>query len=981
MNTKNTICRLIIILLASCISFAVNGQKYYFKHYDLEDGLLQSQVTSICQDNHKQLWIATLGGVDCFDSRQFTPFTVEDGLYENTCFAITKDNRGEIWCGSTKGITGFDRKELLGYPFINQPSGFGIRKILVDKNNLKWALSGKNLYQIQNDRLVKQTVVSGLEDVSAIQISSSGEIYAAVFHQGIYRLKNNRWDLCIKFPLSNNLSANAANELVYDLAFSKSDPDLVYFITAKQLYAYENGSLNVEPFNKNHPDFTCLKTANDSSLWIGTSKGACRYKDHKALFVNEKNGFTGVSIFCIYQDHDNNLWFGTDGAGLYKYATDGLRIFDGTQGLNNDAISCMEMTGKDEVYIATNGGGVFSKKNNQVVRVNFPGKNFDNLKINCLHKAPGNDLWIGTDNSGLWKKAGNKTLRIYPQKGDNPYVSFIAMMEDKDQQLWFATNIGCYYLKDNVLIKVNGINAYCSSLMSIGKDSVLAGTFSGVKMIVNKQVVTNFSPGDIKGLVLSLKYDKQYLFVGTNDRGIFIYNFQSGQHQHITASQGLSSNMVPGMQIINGELWAGTGRGINRYNIKIENNNIHITPAVFNGVPCECSVNGLLNIHDSLWVATTHGVNIYPINQHQPVPGLNVLIENVLVNIPGTPVYNANYRNGYKLPLSLSLPSSGKYISIKFQAIQFNDQKVYYRHQLEGLDRAYSNPVSDNSVDYPDLPPGPYTFKVKAVSVNGTESNVAEYHFSILPAFYQTIGFRMAVGMLILAVLLFIYFYKTYLDRKKRILITEIRLREQENIRIQTAEDFHDDLGNKLTRINMLAELLDSTISPELKNEKLLIGKIRTSASEMYIGAKNILWALNPANDNVGEVLNEIIQFSEGLFENMDLTFMIKPYDDEIEQIKLPLSHSHNMVLIFKELITNSLKHSKAKIVTFSIERISNEKICFTIADDGEGYRPDQLFTGNGLRNIRTRAKKLNGEILISSTPHAGTATRLIMPI
>jgi signal transduction histidine kinase len=147
----------------------------------------------------------------------------------------------------------------------------------------------------------------------------------------------------------------------------------------------------------------------------------------------------------------------------------------------------------------------------------------------------------------------------------------------------------------------------------------------------------------------------------------------------------------------------------------------------------------------------------------------------------------------------------------------------------------------------------------------------------------------------------------------------------------------------------------------------------------MYLGTKSILWALNPENDHLDEIVNEIEKFGHSLFENMNIMFTVSSNGDGISDMKLPLGYSHNITLIFKELMNNILKHSQANIVTFSYQLVSNSRICLTISDNGEGYRIDQLYEGNGLKNIQNRTKKINGEIIIDSCPGKGTTTKLIM--
>src|SRR5476651_2522879 len=103
MKIRRLILSLIHLIFVCFLSLNLNVQKYYFQHYDIGDGLIQSQVTSVCQDKNKQIWLTTLGGINCFDSKQFSAFTIDDGLTGNSCFSLTEDKKGIIWVGGEKG--------------------------------------------------------------------------------------------------------------------------------------------------------------------------------------------------------------------------------------------------------------------------------------------------------------------------------------------------------------------------------------------------------------------------------------------------------------------------------------------------------------------------------------------------------------------------------------------------------------------------------------------------------------------------------------------------------------------------------------------------------------------------------------------------------------------------------------------------------------------------------------------------------------
>ncbi|HEY4322940.1 MAG TPA: two-component regulator propeller domain-containing protein [Mucilaginibacter sp.] len=979
MTFRKLILLFICIVIACAFSLSVKAQKYYFQHYDIGDGLIQSQVTSICQDKNKQIWLTTLGGINCFDSKQFSAFTIDDGLTGNSCFSLTQDKKGIIWVGGERGVTEFGIGGLKNYVFQRNKNRKIASMLSCDSQNNIWAMIGKKLCKLNNGQWEMQTVVSDDESITNLKINKKGEIFAAVYGEGIYKLENNQWRIFC------SLAQRPKIRFVGDFVFDNSNPDLLYFITNDSLYSANKGVIKSEfpqLFKPLHPAFTCLLLDNENGLWIGTDNGACLLKNGAITYFNDKNGFTNVRVFCMFKDIDNQIWFGTDGSGLFKYRNDTFLVYDKTQGLENEVVMALAKGKNNEVYIGSNGGKLLCYKNNSMIDLKLPREKLSSLRVNCLYKDSNDNLWIGTDNSGLWVKKGDEYSKIYTKSGSPPFAVFTTIYEDSSHNLWFTSSNGCFYLEGNALVRVTDFNYYCSSIIEIGKDSILIGTLDGVRLIRNKNFDNGFSDILPKEPVNCLAYSKPFVIAGTNEKGVAIYNLKTKSKQTISRKTGLNSNIIYNLLVNDSKLWIGTGRGVSIYSLAEKNNSLQLKAIPVDGPLFESNQNAILKVKDDIWIGTTHGANIYPIiygNSSSPVP--KIVIENVQTYTSNKKNLHYSYFSGYKLPGNLSLPSSESHIAIEFQAIEFNAPIVLYQYMLTGLDKAYSKPSQNSYVDYPNLPPGDYTFKVKSAAADSSSTGVALYQFTVTPEFYETVSFKLAVVLLLLSTVFGFYLYKSYANRRKLNFIHQLKLQEQENVRRQTGEDFHDDLGNKLTRINMLSELLDKKMSPELETEKKLTEQIRSSAIEMYMGTKNILWALNPENDHLDEIIKEIEKFGHCLFENMNIVFTVSSNDQDTSDIKLPLGYSHNITLIFKELMNNILKHSQANIVTFSYELTSYNRICLAISDNGKGYNIDGLHEGNGLKNIQNRAKKINGEIIIDSCPGKGTVTKLIMLI
>jgi len=365
-----------------------------------------------------------------------------------------------------------------------------------------------------------------------------------------------------------------------------------------------------------------------------------------------------------------------------------------------------------------------------------------------------------------------------------------------------------------------------------------------------------------------------------------------------------------------------------------------------------------------------YNTNIVPSEKTPPY----IVIQSVkLMPQSGEKQSSTTMSNGAKLSFS------NRHLSIAFLGINLKDPaNVSYRYKLRGLDTSYSLPVKNNVVDYPSLPAGNYTFEVKAIGMGGVPSvNTASFSFSITPPFYQTGTFRFLAIIFFVLIGVSIQSYRHQVKISRQRIIEATKREESLKIRQQTAEDFHDELGNKLTRITVLSEILGTRMDNGQSDQKKLLEQIKQNAASLYNGTKDILWALDPQSDNLYEVLNHIRDFGKELFLDTPVEFEFSGIDESLNGIKLPMEYSRNIPMIFKELLNNILKHSHATRVTISLDEIHKNGIRLTLADNGCGFDENEIRKGQGINNIITRTKRINGSININSEKGKGTMVDL----
>jgi signal transduction histidine kinase len=214
---------------------------------------------------------------------------------------------------------------------------------------------------------------------------------------------------------------------------------------------------------------------------------------------------------------------------------------------------------------------------------------------------------------------------------------------------------------------------------------------------------------------------------------------------------------------------------------------------------------------------------------------------------------------------------------------------------------------------------------------------------------------------------------------EKAMMLERIRTREQENLRKEIARDFHDEMGNQLTRIINYVSLLKLNGSVNgnghaTAHHNDLYTKVENSAKYLYNGTRDFIWSIDPVNDELSKLFIHIRDFGEKLFEEKDIGF--RANNGVKEKIKLPYGFSREVNLIFKEVMTNTFKYAEAENATLSLQR---DGLGFELyfEDDGIGFNAADIEKLNGLKNIRERADKIEATLRIRSKEGSGARISL----
>ncbi len=215
-----------------------------------------------------------------------------------------------------------------------------------------------------------------------------------------------------------------------------------------------------------------------------------------------------------------------------------------------------------------------------------------------------------------------------------------------------------------------------------------------------------------------------------------------------------------------------------------------------------------------------------------------------------------------------------------------------------------------------------------------------------------------------LCVIAGILFVMTYIKSK--------RIQRLEEVRNHIARDLHDDIGATLTSISFFTQAALTKLKlDKVEDAQHIISQTGNTAREAIGNMNDIVWFINPNNDQLKALFSRIEDHARKLFAERGITFYFYYKDDEMNTM-LDIEQRKHLYLICKEAITNAAKYAQCKNVELLVERKY-----IMIRDDGLGFDIEQAPQGNGLLNMKVRAHQLGAQFSLKSTPGKGTTVKL----
>ncbi|GBD92613.1 sporulation kinase E [bacterium BMS3Abin05] len=788
------------------------GQTLNIQTYSVEQGLSQSQVLTIVQDHEGYLWFGTLDGLSRFDGQSFVSFNIKDGLAGNFITANHLDKDGNIWFGHERGrISIYDAKTHSFHKF--QPKedlpSKQIQFIFRDRSGDLWfGTRGDGLYRYNNKTLRHITKKDGLSsnNITSVCQTKDGMIYLGT-SEGITKFfptKNLTKKSFSFITTQTGLNSNFITSILADrrgniwmgtrgkgaimmsFLYQNKNP---YQTKKKRTFKYF--TLGSDP-SQNW--IQTLYEDREGNVWLGTfGGGSAKYippssknKTGRFFTINTQNGLSRNQVTAIFQDKEGNYWFGTSGGGVSKYRDTGFEFFTTKDGLVGNSVWAIHEDGRGNFWFGTSRGlteWIFPKSDvNKPVIKNFTTANGlpANYIISMFEDRKGY-LWISTYSGGVSRiDPQTGKIRTFTDKNGLTNNFIMSINSDNKGHLWFGSHgagVSKLDLKTlsfkNFTSKEGLANNIVRSILKDQKGNLWFATDSGLTYYNGKGFKYFGKESGLNFLALtSLTEDKNnHLWIGTMGGGVFKYDGKT--FKNYTSDNGLSGNIVYSLLCDDrNNIWIGTGRGVDRFDQSDSTITHYGKLEGFWGIENNQGA-AYKDREGRLWFGTISGVNCYAPNSEMAnkiapqtyITGLNIFFKKASL-LPNAKLgYNKNR------------------LTFDFIGISFaNPSLVRYRYFLDGFDKGWSPVTAKREITYSNLPPGKYTFKVKACN-NDRVWNIkpASYSFEILSPFWRTWWFIL-ISISILSTVIFSS-YKIHIkniESEKKLLETNVQERTKE---------------------------------------------------------------------------------------------------------------------------------------------------------------------------------------------------------
>ncbi len=739
------------------------AKEYLHTVWTTEDGLPQNSINAIVQTRDGYLWLATFGGLARFDGVTFTTFDMANtgGLASNRMVSLYEDREGVLWIGHETGeVTRYQDGSFTSYTTVDGlPGGTVVEAFIEDEAGSLWIGTRGGLVRFADGVFTTYTRREGLPHdwVNALLLDRQGRLWVGT-EGGLARYEDGTFTA---YAYKEGLPSTIIGALY-------EDRHGTLWVGTGQGMAYYRDDHFIPFSTPGLPSGAIRVIAEDreGNLWVGAIHSPL---ERQLIRLGGGAGSDGpndrsitatypfeADIDAIYEDREGNLWVGTDGDGLHRFRERPVTRYTTEDGLPHNSVFRVTTDGEGGLWISADCGKLTRFRDGTFTTYTaLP----DGGKIGCvwaLLRDRSGVFWIGSDDKLI--RWGDQGYTRYTINDGLPGENVLSLFEDRDGALWVGTGgKGVVRFDADGLVPStveDGLVHGDVRFITQSQDGALwFGTREGVSRLhdghfTSYTAVDGLSPGMVRAI-----YEDAdgVLWIGTYGGGLS--RLEDGQITRFTMDHGLFDNVVSRiLEDERGNLWMLGNLGLfyvsrAQLNDVAEGRRSSIESVSFGPEEGMAEGNGggqpagWQTDDGRMWFPTIDGLAVIDAKHHRineappPVVIERAIIDGVEVDVQGLG----------------EVPPGDRNLEIHYTGLSFAaPEKVRFKYRLEGYEEAWQDAGTRRVAFYTNIPPGTYTFRVKAANNDGVWNEAgASLTISLAPYFYET-GWFYAFSVLLL---------------------------------------------------------------------------------------------------------------------------------------------------------------------------------------------------------------------------------------
>lgn len=996
---------LLLLLLSTTTGWGQTQLR--FEQLTVEQGFSQSIVYQIAQDTYGNLWATTEEGVVRFNSRETYSYNASKGLpiaFGESVRAIHIGKEGTIWVGGERGVARFlpeqNRFELIETEEFSPAS---IKDLYTTEDGTLWVAGFNGLwsYSIESGIGARTANVKGVE---VLLPAGESLIFGAADGLYLLDLQTEEWKPTV---VNNPVSALASktegyligtkNGKLLKLDRQLNTQELIFEIAGLPIRSIEPGpesgwyvaidgagiqlldkDLKKSGSFRNDVDdrgsissdgVYDLLLDNEGILWVATYGGGINKLDpysntfrHLTHVTNTEQSLTHPFTRTIMEDEEGRVWFGTKKgiSVLFRDSGKWRHLLTGNvEGANHIVTALVEQEG--HVWATTFQGQLFKidKQNFTVKERSFINKEDDrNGRVFSATLDTKGSLWLGGINMDLYQLTAAGGIKTFPIQ----QVKAITLASDG--RLLVGSRDGLKVLKSE------------------------EGTDSDIRVSSLKAIEENRKAVGYTMINTILPTMDGMLYLGTNGAGIVLYNQATEEVTVLTTEDGLPSNSVQTLlEDQRGAIWAGTARGLFQINGNIIDPSVQVYTKADGLLSTEFNSGSAIQLKDgTMLFGGLEGVSLFnPQEVNTPSSAPTIVLEELYLfnerQLPGSDVLASHINTLDKLELTYDENA----LTFHFTGVTHAAAgKVRYRWQLSGLNDRWSEATELNQINFTNLEPGKYVFRVQATINSDEWGEVRELPVIITPPWWKTWWAYLSYAVLVLAGAYVLF-------RISRGLIRRRNAERQIDFFNNITHELKTPLAILLASLEDVTETTDRAgaetnkkIRSTVKRLNALFEQLLNFHKASSTGKSRHIAAFIP-----GERLRELTTRFTPLLKERGLSLAVQ--DDQAPP------RFHYDIDIFDKivfnLVSNAVKYSQSGgSISVELGKAVNGRLVLKIADTGIGIPAEQQKyilreyyrarnainsqlpgTGLGLMMVKSMVEKEGGSIRFISKENVGT--------